>query len=458
MHLISPLAAGVAGAESGVAFLYRRGTTTLVPYYGDFEATAPLTQPSTGIALDAHGGAAVYVDVLCDVVVKDASGATVREFVAGVKDSSVECISTAFTGTNYVSGASGLSKPTTLQHILDLWAASSGSSDFNVLVGGVATSLQLAVQGVGGFFYNVKTSTYGAVGNGTTDDTASIQAAINAADDAGGIVLLPAGTYKITSALSVPHNVSVWGSGADCTSVVMDAASGSAFTLAGTTGAKYRRQVLQDFRLSYAQANTSVMVAYTDPYALLQRLHIISGNGHGVPVKNTGTPADYDLAVRDCYISVYSTDGVYAYPAATGGVLRVEGCQFVVTATSSSGFCIEAFTSAVTRLFVSGSQFDLSGCTVSPPTGAIYTDVQTSIAGCTFKNAGTGTYFAWQTSSSSTVSIADAGCSLGTSVKPCQNNGTNKTVSSEARAYGRETQALGSATTATLNDALLAPR
>lgn len=45
--------------------------------------------------------------------------------------------------------------------------------------------------------YNVKL--YGAVGNGTTDDTAAIQSAIDAADAAnGGTVYFPNGTYKIT--------------------------------------------------------------------------------------------------------------------------------------------------------------------------------------------------------------------------------------------------------------------
>jgi len=40
---------------------------------------------------------------------------------------------------------------------------------------------------------------YGAVGNGSTDDTASVQSAINAASSAGGgTVYFPSGTYKVT--------------------------------------------------------------------------------------------------------------------------------------------------------------------------------------------------------------------------------------------------------------------
>lgn len=66
--------------------------------------------------------------------------------------------------------------------------------------------------------YNVKEAPYGATGNGTTDDTTALQAAIDAAGTAGGgIVFFPAGTYKISSALNVGnnsrHNVTLQGVG-----------------------------------------------------------------------------------------------------------------------------------------------------------------------------------------------------------------------------------------------------
>jgi hypothetical protein len=49
---------------------------------------------------------------------------------------------------------------------------------------------------------------YGATGDGVTDDTAEVQAAINAADAAsGGTVYFPVGIYGLSSSLSVPDNV-----------------------------------------------------------------------------------------------------------------------------------------------------------------------------------------------------------------------------------------------------------
>jgi hypothetical protein len=60
--------------------------------------------------------------------------------------------------------------------------------------------------------YNVKT--FGAVGDGTTDDTAAIQAAIAAASNAGGgTVFIPAGTYKTTTYIAPKPFVSITGIG-----------------------------------------------------------------------------------------------------------------------------------------------------------------------------------------------------------------------------------------------------
>nr|MDA8319057.1 glycosyl hydrolase family 28-related protein [Actinomycetota bacterium] len=51
--------------------------------------------------------------------------------------------------------------------------------------------------------YNVRD--FGARGDGTTDDTAAIQAAVNAAvAAAGGIVYFPPGTYPISSTITIP--------------------------------------------------------------------------------------------------------------------------------------------------------------------------------------------------------------------------------------------------------------
>ncbi len=56
-------------------------------------------------------------------------------------------------------------------------------------------------------------TTYGATGNGTTDDTVAINSALAAAGTAGGgIVYLPPGNYRTTNTLNVPSGVELRGS------------------------------------------------------------------------------------------------------------------------------------------------------------------------------------------------------------------------------------------------------
>lgn len=57
-----------------------------------------------------------------------------------------------------------------------------------------------------GLYFNVKQAPYNAKGDGTTDDTAAIQAAINAARDAGKQLVFPSGNYRITSSLVTQYD------------------------------------------------------------------------------------------------------------------------------------------------------------------------------------------------------------------------------------------------------------
>lgn len=65
--------------------------------------------------------------------------------------------------------------------------------------GAVATTVQAKLR------QNVSVKDFGAVGNGTTDDTAAIQAALNS--NSGNVsIYFPRGVYKITSTILIPQN------------------------------------------------------------------------------------------------------------------------------------------------------------------------------------------------------------------------------------------------------------
>lgn len=62
--------------------------------------------------------------------------------------------------------------------------------------------------GSSGVFVNVKT--YGAKGDGVTDDSASIQSALDVIKDTGGIIYFPVGTYALESSVLFYSNQTLW--------------------------------------------------------------------------------------------------------------------------------------------------------------------------------------------------------------------------------------------------------
>jgi len=110
---------------------------------------------------------------------------------------------------------------------------------------------------------------YGATGNGTTDDTAAIQAAINSFASPGGRVYFPPGTYKITgSGLTLQLSTSLIGAGAGDTST----ATPTIIDGTGITNGLYyaitipnsaRGNLLQGFSLRGALTSTSARGIYT---------------------------------------------------------------------------------------------------------------------------------------------------------------------------------------------------
>jgi hypothetical protein len=202
--LVAPLVTGFPAAASGsVEFLSRSTSSLSSQVYSDPDGQFPVTTHS----LDADGSITRYVTEIVDVVVRNASGATVRQWTEQVDGRTVRLESTAFTGSNpNGNGQTIAGGRTTLHAGWALYRESQGADDGYVNINGVEYLIKTALGSAGAVYFNVKTG-YGAQGNGTADDTSSIQAAINAAQNAGGgIVFFPPGTYKITGSLTITSN------------------------------------------------------------------------------------------------------------------------------------------------------------------------------------------------------------------------------------------------------------
>lgn len=353
MHLIGPLVSGVRGAENGTATLYKRGTATRATRYADFYASSPLT---TDVVLDANGGAEVYVHELVDVVAKDSVGVEVRSFTAGDEAPAVEVISQSFTGHDYVTAASGASKPTTLQAALDALYTSFGALDFNVLQGGASKKLTDALGAVD--FYNVKSPQYGAVGDGVTDDTAAIQAAIDAAaigsGGFGGVVFFPRGTFRVTSPLTFYNIISLMGSGANSSTINIDSATLGMFVSSG--GIYGRSMFVSGLDFESTASTTGELFKFTNTlYATtFSGCSFRSFGGKALSV----AAADALITCRDCTFDggVASSADVIAVTSAKA--IRLLQCRFKSFQVYSNSLI--STNGSAADVLVDGCYFDLT--------------------------------------------------------------------------------------------------
>lgn len=127
----------------------------------------------------------------------------------------------------------------------------------------------------------------GAVGNGVVDDTAALQSAINALPAAGGVVYLPTGTYKLTSALTLRSNLTLLGDGDGATVIQQTSANQHALT-----GSALNRIVIQGVYLVGTAAGTGCGLNLAKganaatPYVTLRDVTFESFGQDGVAVEN----------------------------------------------------------------------------------------------------------------------------------------------------------------------------
>jgi hypothetical protein len=153
---------------------------------------------------------------------------------------------------------------------------------------------------------------HGAVGDGSTDDTAAIQAVITALDGVGGTVFFPEGLYKITSTLTIPSGVSLVGA-SQLTSILVFEPTGADTLLYISEGASINYSgSIRELRL-YAQETTFAKIAIDMVDAdnwLIERV-IITGNtsagGSSYWGGNTSTGIQTrgrnNCTIRNCVIS-----------------------------------------------------------------------------------------------------------------------------------------------------------
>lgn len=137
---------------------------------------------------------------------------------------------------------------------------------------------------------NVKN--YGALGNGTTNDTAAIQSALTAA--AGNALYFPPGTYLMSTGVSVLSNTKVYGAGSGSTIISLSNGN-QGFLIAGRTNVSISDLWIKGPAIQAIGTSTSTNVVIRDciisgitnsPTALLPNGGIVIGSGADYLLQN----------------------------------------------------------------------------------------------------------------------------------------------------------------------------
>lgn len=106
---------------------------------------------------------------------------------------------------------------------------------------------------------NVRSPEYGAVGDNVTNDAPAIQLAIDAVSASGGVVYIPAGTYRVTSSIVFPTDRQVRLMGAGPQSTILHVPSGTTATpgVIHLRGTELRSSV-EYLQILFDQPNTNV--------------------------------------------------------------------------------------------------------------------------------------------------------------------------------------------------------
>lgn len=163
---------------------------------------------------------------------------------------------------------------------------------------------------------------YGAKGDGSTDDTAAIQAAIDDCPTTGGFIFVPPGSYKITgngiymggSSGSARSNITICGAGPGTILDISD--GGIAINMGHSDGTSYMLvSDLQIYHDTPADTNLAAIVMKDSSYSTIRNVYINGSRGYGIDVSGV-----LHGMVRNCHIENVPTTGIGQRSYTIGGV------------------------------------------------------------------------------------------------------------------------------------------
>ena len=349
---------------------------------------APLSQLDTAITTNATNVAATTAEVVAardaypsldsrlDALVMAGGNVATKANGASVAGQKVLTVDST---TGFIVGAyvTYLLNNTTLEGntIASIQAGVSLTLGTNIGTGGVlddsyismiSTSEYLAAQAIphagtlllpqtmeyaNGGVFNVRA--YGAVGNGTTDDTAAIQAALDAMPADGGKLFFPLGAYKITAPLVLDLGVTVEGASRYGTRI-LNYGDDDCFYVASATGYRARHLTFRDLYIqdglgiATRAAGHGIHLTGVDGTTFHIENVVVTGHIDGVNVENSINTVISNVRVDDNKRDGFATSGTcnglsmistYSVRAGRHGYnMKVSEASFITAESDQSGW------------------------------------------------------------------------------------------------------------------------
>ncbi len=208
---------------------------------------------------------------------------------------------------------------------------------------------------------DVTDSIYGAVGDGVTDDTDAIQAALDVANTAGGgIVFFPVGTYLYTS-LTLYSNTTLKGVNWRAT-ILQRSANAAGIVVEGTSvleGTSHIRRNIyfEDIRFHGGDFTENMIELTCIDFFMANRCHFFRAGGRGILATEL-----FDSRFNNCYFTwLGNEDGTLPGIDLTSGgdydctnQIVFSGCDF----ESNRGTVLELSGSNTNEIFFSDTKFE----------------------------------------------------------------------------------------------------
>ena len=212
-----------------------------------------------------------------------------------VKVSALPPATTPYNGSEY---ALGIQNGSSVKVPVSYFPASNGSTLIGTIQSGTGSVTRTVASKLND---TVSVKDFGAIGNGVTDDTAAIQAAM---DSGANSIYFPSGTYVVSSAINIPSTRNLYGDGPINSTISTNSATANIFNIntpyaCGFTNLRFTTSVTRTGG-SYIQGPSSV----ANSLSIIHRC--VFGSAYiAIDFQNMAL-----FEISNCYIAAYVSKGV----------------------------------------------------------------------------------------------------------------------------------------------------